>query len=425
MANILNLSGFRQPSQQAPAGRVAGNNAPFVGTPTASSSPPPRATTAGQQPNNAGTMAALGISPEEAAKRQQQTGVNPGGTGYVSGQANPATNNAMSALGGGFLPSRTTASAPTAAPATAPTGTAPGAGGVFAVAPTPVSTPPPVSRGFGPSAAPVTTQTGALSSTGTTEGPRAISTGNATADKILDPGNIFGGATQVDLAPAQAAQRAGYNLSDQFGNERYNYRPGEAPSQDRVQLDTANSDQIRARQLGSLDALTAAANGTVPSAAEIQLEQQAAKNNAANLGAARALGGRSAGGAARNATVANAEANNATNVAAAAQRAVEQANARNALSGALTGVRGQDVDVSQANANLGQAANANNLQAQTQTNQLAEQHRQNLINAQLSALNIGTTGGTAGLTAAAKNADAANKQKAGILGTASDVLAAL
>jgi hypothetical protein len=204
-------------------------------------------------------------------------------------------------------------------------------------------------------------------------------------------------------------------LSGNLNQERYNYRPGEAPAQDVVSLDTQQADQTRGRQQTALDALTAAANGTVPSAAEIQLREAAARNNAANFGAARALGGRSAGGAARAATVANAEANNETNVAAAAGRAAEQANARQALISALGGVRGQDIDTAQSNANLRQQAYGNNLTSQTTANAQADEWRKALLAAQLQALGIGTNAAGQTVNAAAKNTEAINKSKGGIL----------
>jgi hypothetical protein len=111
----------------------------------------------------------------------------------------------------------------------------------------------------------------------------------------------------TDTGPATAAQKAAFGISDSLDRERYDYRPGAAASQDRIALDKAQAEQTRQRQLDAIEALTSAANGTVPSAAELQMRREAGRNVAATLGQARALGGRSAGGAARAGTLASAD----------------------------------------------------------------------------------------------------------------------
>jgi len=103
-------------------------------------------------------------------------------------------------------------------------------------------------------------------------------------------------------------------------------------------------------------------------------------------------------------------------------RASETANARNQLTAALGGVRGQDVETAAKNADLNQAANANNLNSQLQQNELAEKQRQALIDAQLKALGIGTQASSSILNAGAANANADNKQKGGILDTVGNLL---
>lgn len=417
-----------------------------------------------RQQATSGQMQAFGVAPDDIEKRQQQTGVDPGGQGYVSGQVDPRAFQAPAAP------------VPAAAPATggsgvggfggtnaggAPLGynvggwgaTSPGATNVGGFGGTSGSSPTTSGGvsvggfgGTGGSAAPnsdITTKTGALSTpqlgtaptagaganTGTTQGRSPIPTGQDASPTVrvlneispglgdsLDPGSNLLRPTMTDLSPTQNAQAAAFGAAGDFNTERFNYRPGAAPAQDRVQLDTAKADELRQRQFGSLDDLAAAARGDVASAAELQLRQQAAKNNAATFGAARALGGRSAGGAARAATLAGADANIRTNADAGIMRATEQANARNALISALSGVRGQDIDIAGANANLGQAANANNLQAQTQANALAEQHRQALIEAQLQAMGIGTNAAAATVGGSRANAESDNKLKGSIMG---------
>jgi hypothetical protein len=397
-----------------------------------------------KQRSQPGQMGAFGYvsTPED----EEKTGVNPGGTGYVSGQVNPFSAPATSTG-----PTHVTAQPSDAGtPRGAGTGAAsanvtynPAAFTGAAPALTNAIANKQAQAGITPG---VTTQSSALTSgagtTNVSNGGVLPAQGDAAATQQKYNVNVTGngyvdgganaafnpaaqtanlksgwdylfGAQKADLGPAIAAQNAAFGEAGNLSAERYLYRPGAAPSQERVALDAAEQEQIRQRQLASLAALEGAANGTIPSAAEIQLRQQAARNAAANLGAARALGGRSAGGAAHAATVANAESGLETNVAGAQLRAAEQERARAALVGALQGVRGQDVDVAQANANLAQAANANNLTAQERQNQLAEEHRKTLLMAQLQAMGIGADAAAAIVNGSKANADAENKVKGG------------
>ena len=390
----------------------------------------------------ASRSAAFGSSPDETEEqRRARTGIDRGGTGYVSGQVAPGTQ-------GG------------AAPGTVPTGTPPPAGSSFRSTPAPVNPasavgvgvapagPPNAAAALGignvpqpgggtttvrsgltaPNAAPggggggggtsVPGGTGSTTSTGTQNGYSPLGPLAGPVNSIPVFGPIVTGLTstsEANLSPTIAAQNAAMGLGANLDLERYNYRPGEAPAQDRVALDLAQANETRARQQAALDALTAASEGRVPSAAEIQMREEAGRNTAAVLGQARALGGRSAGGAARAGTLASGDLLARNAVAGNALRATEQANARNALIQALGGVRGQDIDTSQANANLGQAANANNLTAQVQTNEQAEKHRLALLDAQLKALGIGTTAAGDTVGASAKNAEAENKTKGGVV----------
>lgn len=373
-----------------------------------------------------GTMGAFGLTPEQTAANQTQTGVNAGGTGYTSGQVAPSgiASQALAAP-------RTDTSGGTA-PATS---TPPPAGSGYRVNHTgPVQN---ISPFGGPTFSSVaggdtTTTQSALSvsspaargdagtsnqNTGTYKNPALVSTGNEGLDRVLDPGGIFKGAVQVDTGPARAAQSAAFGIQDNLDRERYDYRPGAAASQDRVALDKAQAEETRARQNQAYEALTAAANGTVPSAAELQLQRQSGKNIAATLGQARALGGRSAGGAARAGTLASADILANTNAEGAQLRAAEQANARNQQMQAALGIRGQDIDTASADAKLAQEANANNLRSQLEQNELAERRRQMLLQAQLQALGIGAGAAGSIMNAGSKNADAENKFNGGILDT--------
>jgi hypothetical protein len=253
-------------------------------------------------------------------------------------------------------------------------------------------------------------------STGTTTGEPFIRTGIDPVDNFLSP-------TVTDTGPATAAQKAAFGISDSLDRERYDYRPGAAASQDRIALDKAQAEQTRQRQLDALEALTAAANGSVPSAAEFQMRREAGRNVADTLGQARALGGRSAGGAARAGTLASADLLANTSVQGAQLRAAEQDRNRQALIGALSGVRGQDVDTASADARLAQEANANNLRAQLEQNELAERHRLALLESQLKALGIGTGAAASILGAASKNADAQNAFKGGAFSAVGDAFA--
>jgi hypothetical protein len=231
------------------------------------------------------------------------------------------------------------------------------------------------------------------------------------------------GPSTASTDPTVNAQNAAFGLGGNLDAERYNYRPGAAAAQDAVTLDQQQANETRARQQQALDALTAAANGTVPSAAELQMRQEAARNIAATLGQARALGGRSAGGAGRNATLASADILSKNRADAAQLRAAEQDRNRQALLTALGGVRGQDVDTAAKQAGLTQEAYANNLRSQLEQNELAEKHRQELLEAQLKAYGIGTNAATATLGANEKNAEAKNKGIGGLFDTLGQVAA--
>jgi hypothetical protein len=385
--------------------------------------------------------AAFGTGYESEADRAARTGVDRGGQGYVSGQANPSGAFAAPtapAPAGGTPRGTTQTPAPSPAPSTPSAfyGAAPALTNAIATKQAQAGRTP---------ASDTTTQASALSSgagttstTGTTQGqgavPNKITYGEGSASisptvnalnqvspglgDQADIGGKFLSPTQADLSPTINAQNAAFGLGGEFGEERYDYRPGAAASQGIVSLDKTEAEQTRARQQAALDALQGAANGTVPSAAELQMRAAAGRDVAATLGQARALGGRSAGGAARAGTLASADILNKNRVEGDQLRAAEQAQNRQAYQAALAGVRGQDIDTSSADARLRQEAYANNLKAQQEQNELAERHRQALIEAQLNAYGIGTQAAGSTVGASAKNAEADNKFKGGLLDTA-------
>ncbi len=377
----------------------------------------------------------------DSDQRQKQTGVNTGQGGYVSGQVAPAGNTTAPTTG---VP-RGAAPVATQPQYTAPAMSAPAP--VTSVTNPAVDSDGTVVGNSSPAPADdITTKQSALtapgsttvSASGTGSGKSPVPVGSSISPTVylgnkISPGlgdkYDIGGRlltpSAADLSPTIAAQNAAFDTAGGINQERYDYRPGEAASQERVALDTANADQVRKMQLASLGGLNDAANGRVPSVAELQLRSQAAKNAAANLGAARALGGRSVGGVAHQATIANAGSALDTNVAAAALRAQEIAQARNQEVQAQQGVRGQDVTTAEANANLAQAANKNNLDSQNEQNKLADQHRLALLDAQLKAMGIGTTAAGDTVSAAAKNAASENESKQGVLKAGSSLLSFL
>lgn len=362
---------------------------------------------------------------ETPEQRRARTGVDPGGQGYVSGQVPPGT--------------------PGAAPGTVPVGGT-GQGPLSAIAA--LGAPPRGTQRSGDTttvqgalAAPsgTTTVQSALSQPGPAPAPGttpAGSTGTAPGYNPLGPlagpvGNIpvVGGlvnntlsTSTADLGPVHAAQNAAFGQAGNLGQERFDYRPGAAAAMDRVTLDTAQANETRARQQRALDALEAAAAGNVPSAAEIQLRDQAARNNASAFGQAAALRGRSPGSSFLTASRQNAANQAETNVAAAAARAAEMERARTALMGGLEGVRGQDIGTATTQAGLTQRGGEANLNAQLAADKLANDWRQSLLQGQLQALGIGTTAAVGGANAASANAKAENEGKQNFLSGLSGLL---
>jgi len=381
--------------------------------------------------SQAGVAGALGLTPEEIERRKAQTGVDPGATGYVSGQTTPGVHSALDALGApGGVPTTARNAGPTPAPAPPP-----GMGDTTTVTSGLTSgTPDGVPRGAPLTATPpagdVTTRTSGLSNapnSGTTSGtpiiPNTPSTGNSTIDQGINGVRDYLTPKLGDTGPSAASQRAAFGLSDDLNRERYDYRPGAAAAQDVVELNKQQMDETRARQNQALESLTAAANGTVPSAAELQMRQEAGRNVAATLGQARALGGRSAGGAARAGTLASADILAKNSVEGAQLRAAEQDRNRQQLMSALGGVREQDIGTSKADADLRNQAYQNNLRSQLEQNDLAEKHRQALLDSQLKALGIGTNAAGDIVGAGIKNAETENKFKGGGLSALGDLAA--
>lgn len=156
-----------------------------------------------------------------------------------------------------------------------------------------------------------------------------------TAQRIFDPGDFTKPTERADLTAIKDAETRTQALTGSLGDERTTLNPGIAGARGAEQ-------QTRYGQAENLGALQAAATGAVPSAAEIQGKQQAGIDAARQFALAKSIPGHSAGGALRTASLgaARVAADNGAN--ATALRATEQANARNALTGALQGMRTQD-----------------------------------------------------------------------------------
>ena len=121
-----------------------------------------------------------------------------------------------------------------------------------------------------------------------------------------------------------------------------------------AQLDTGQSDQVRAGQQGVIQQLTDRASGKAPSAAELTLRASQDKNLKNQLALAASQPGVNPALAQRSLGRNLAESNQESGLQAAALRAQEQASAQDQLSNALNQTRGQDLSLAQNQAQLAQ-----------------------------------------------------------------------
>ena len=198
----------------------------------------------------------------------------------------------------------------------------------------------------------------------------------------------------INLAPVQQAQQRAYGLEDQLAGERGAYRGNYSP---------VNDARLAAEQQGNISDLAMAAAGATPSPAEIQLQKQAGLNAARQFGLASALQGRNPGAALRSARLGSIATQAATNVDAAALRAQEQAQARNALVQALQAARGQ-----------GQQLLANDTD-----------WRRALLSGELGGLESGTRAATGEVDAQARQAAANNSFLGGLVSTGGQILGSI
>lgn len=231
------------------------------------------------------------------------------------------------------------------------------------------------------------------------------------SDQTYDPGrwaswiggkakSLFGGIgnaltpAQADLSGVKAAQDRAFGTQDQLAAERAGYGG---------YFNQGNDTSLAAQQQSNINDLAAAAAGRVASPAELQLQQQAARNAANQYGLAAALQGRSPGAALRQASMGSVATQADTNTQAAIMRAKEQADARNQLITALQSARGQGQNLLQTDMDW----------------------RKALLSGQLGALGAGTTAAGNAANASAQNAAAQNAYKGSLIGGGASILGAL
>ena len=231
------------------------------------------------------------------------------------------------------------------------------------------------------------------------------------SDQTYDPGRIakagwndikgfansIGNAlkpAQPDLSGVKQAQANAFGLQNQLGGERAAYAGNYNPATD---------TGLAGQQQTNIDQLAAAAAGRVPSPAELQLQQQAARNAANQYGLAAALQGRSPGAALRQASMGSVATQADANTQAAILRAKEQADARNQLITALQSARGQGQNL---------------LQNDTDW-------RKALLAGQIGALGAGTTAAGNEAQASAQNAAARNSLLGGLISGGAGILGAV
>jgi hypothetical protein len=173
--------------------------------------------------------------------------------------------------------------------------------------------------------------------------------------------------------------------------------PTSAPQAGLVQLDQTNIDPLRQRQGTALDQLQQATAGTLPSAAEIAAKDAANRASAQAYGNAAALqGGNSSGGTLRQALDAQTQIQGDLQTKLLADRAAEQATARQQLVQGIGAAQSNEGQLATSNANLAQQTGLANQTSAVNTRAQDINREQNLIS--------GATADTSNATAAAKAA---------------------
>lgn len=212
-------------------------------------------------------------------------------------------------------------------------------------------------------------------------------------------GDVLGGAPDPSTSPLDNISTGALASQQELDARRRTLEdnPTAAPQAGLVQLDQTNIDPLRQRQGVALDQLQAAANGTLPSAAELAAQAAANRASAQAYGNAAALqGGASSGGALRQALDAGTQAQGDIQTKLLADRAAEQATARQQLVQGIGNAQQQEGTLATSNANLAQQTGLANQTADVNTRSQDITREQNLIG--------GANTDTSNATAAAKAA---------------------
>lgn len=149
------------------------------------------------------------------------------------------------------------------------------------------------------------------------------------------------------------------------------FNPATASLAEYAQLDPTQQAEFRARQVTLANQLADQANGIGPSLAQSQLQQGRDANIAAAMALAASQRGLTAGQGLRQVADQTTSANQLAAQEAARLRLTEQLSAREQLNSVLSGARGQDIGIANADAGFRQQANianANNLTGVSQSN---------------------------------------------------------
>jgi hypothetical protein len=242
----------------------------------------------------------------------------------------------------------------------------------------PARTPPTAPSGysFGPNGTLVPTPTGP---------PPGNNVFSRAVGAVLPAVQNWATPAQGDTSMLGTATRKAFGVEDALANQRKNYQG---------QYNPWAMGTLQNQGRGAIGLLQGAAEGNAPSAAELQLRDQASRNASQAFGMASGLQGSSPGMALESAQRAATGIQGQTNVDAAALRANEMANARTGLVGAIQGQQGMLGEL------RGQDINQQNA----------------LLGGQIGSLNAGTTAAGAQANANVNNAAGKNAFKGSLLG---------
>lgn len=239
--------------------------------------------------------------------------------------------------------------------------------------------------------------------------------------------------TKPDLSMATGANNRAQGSAAAYGAERAGYTPNTAPQIGASTAPSASPYTTLAhpgapygapggsvqtvdqnRQQGALDMMQNAANGSVPSAAQIQTQQNLGTQMANQFALASGLQGRHPGAAFDAAARGAATAQGTAAGQGAVLRAQEQATARDQYGNAIGQARGQDVQTDVANLN----AKLTTMGYDTQT-------KNALLSAQLQAQGYDVATADAIINAQVQSAQSQNQYKGGLWSGGGSLVAGL